>query len=121
MRTQLTVQDLITYLDAVQRASGGDTPIWLYEDGAIALVLSGPFERPTAAELAAARAHDALDGALQCVQCGCTDHVGCPEGCWWITRNPPLCSTCIEEPPAPQPRESHAQRVWSADRQRLLR
>lgn len=31
---------------------------------------------------------------LACSGCGCTDSAACPGGCWWVSYNPPLCSTC---------------------------
>lgn len=31
----------------------------------------------------------------ECRGCGCTNHHGCPEGCWWV--EPGLCSTCHRE------------------------
>jgi hypothetical protein len=31
-------------------------------------------------------------GRQVCNVCGCTDELGCPEGCYWIA--PSLCSRC---------------------------
>lgn len=39
---------------------------------------------------------DALAGSSRCRQCGCTEHVACDEGCWWV--QPDLCSRCGEAP-----------------------
>jgi len=33
----------------------------------------------------------AADG-MRCRGCGCTEHFGCPDGCFWVT--PDLCSSC---------------------------
>lgn len=40
------------------------------------------------------RAYGVLAGGPVCRQCGCSDHWGCKEGCWWI--EPDLCSGCAE-------------------------
>ena len=32
---------------------------------------------------------------LACRICGCTDDRACPGGCSWISREPPLCSSCV--------------------------
>lgn len=36
-----------------------------------------------------------------CVHCGCSEHRGCPNGCWWITVNRQtghaICSNCVFE------------------------
>lgn len=31
----------------------------------------------------------------QCRECGCTDVIGCEDGCWWVQDG--LCSTCAVE------------------------
>lgn len=31
----------------------------------------------------------------RCRECGCTDQLGCPEGCWWVEDD--LCSSCASE------------------------
>jgi hypothetical protein len=116
MNPYLTVAELLVYLDHVQRAYGGDIPVYLVilapdgmalleplteagtehsAEGCVMLRLSGPHTAPDPDVLAQARAQDVAEtGALQCTGCGCTEHVGCREGCWWVTLEPPLCSTC---------------------------
>lgn len=44
-------------------------------------------ERPTPPALAAL-------GIDQCRSCGCTENVGCEEGCCWV--EPGLCSSCAD-------------------------
>ena len=34
-------------------------------------------------------------GVPYCRRCGCTDVVGCDEGCFWVA--PDLCSSCVPE------------------------
>ncbi len=35
-------------------------------------------------------------GPLACQVCGCTDDRACfPYRCAWVTRRPPVCSTCV--------------------------
>lgn len=36
-------------------------------------------------------------GEAICKACGCTDSLGCPDGCWWAWRSGAvgLCSNCI--------------------------
>jgi len=45
------------------------------------------------------RAHLAEDGIEvnepTCRECGCSDSLGCPEGCWWVQED--LCSECAAE------------------------
>lgn len=37
-------------------------------------------------------------GERVCVYCGCSDAMGCPEGCWWVELHPctptGVCSVC---------------------------
>jgi hypothetical protein len=41
------------------------------------------------------RAYDvARNGARQCTVCGCTDNVGCEDGCAWAQLTPPVCTRC---------------------------
>lgn len=30
-----------------------------------------------------------------CRECGCSDEIGCEDGCWWVESD--LCSLCAEE------------------------
>jgi hypothetical protein len=45
---------------------------------------------------------EAIDGApvltarLVCEGCGCTDDNACPGGCYWVSRDPPVCSACVD-------------------------
>jgi hypothetical protein len=32
----------------------------------------------------------------RCIGCGCTDDRACPGGCYWVGKNPPVCSACIQ-------------------------
>lgn len=48
------------------------------------------------AAIAEARRLDVEQGASACRECGCTDNVACPGGCWWV--EPDLCSTCAALP-----------------------
>lgn len=45
------------------------------------------------------REHLAADGIdvdePTCRGCGCSDSLGCPEGCWWAQSD--LCSACAAE------------------------
>lgn len=43
---------------------------------------------------------DHTTGARACVACGCEDGVGCDGGCFRVSTQPPLCSTCWEALPA---------------------
>jgi hypothetical protein len=45
-------------------------------------------------DLIRCRLVDVANGARQCSECGCTDGVACPTGCWWISYDPPVCSNC---------------------------
>lgn len=31
---------------------------------------------------------------MTCTDCGCTEDNACEGGCFWITREPPVCSRC---------------------------
>jgi hypothetical protein len=31
---------------------------------------------------------------LECIGCGCTDSCACPDGCAWVSVDPPICSGC---------------------------
>lgn len=33
---------------------------------------------------------------LICEGCGCTDEAACPGGCHWVSKNPPVCSACVD-------------------------
>ena len=33
----------------------------------------------------------------KCVVCGCTDEMGCEEGCEWTMDVPPVCSSCVHK------------------------
>lgn len=33
---------------------------------------------------------------LICEGCGCTDAAACPGGCHWVSRDPPVCSRCLD-------------------------
>ena len=33
---------------------------------------------------------------LACSCCGCTESQACPGGCFWISLEPPICSSCGE-------------------------
>lgn len=35
---------------------------------------------------------------LVCVGCGCTDDNACPGGCYWVSIDPPRCSSCAARP-----------------------
>jgi len=48
-------------------------------------LLPGAFDPPHRPDLSAL-------GIVTCRVCGCTDHVGCGDGCWWV--EPGLCSAC---------------------------
>ena len=46
-------------------------------------------------ELLAAFAPDvaaAIAGEPTCRECGCSESIACPEGCWWVEAD--FCSTC---------------------------
>lgn len=63
-------------------------PIVLLSAGAALLLAAG---------IAAAivNAHDRRrDRVRRCIYCGCTDEHSCPEGCWWFSYRPPICSRC---------------------------
>lgn len=31
---------------------------------------------------------------LACIGCGCTELAACPDGCSWVSLDPPICSGC---------------------------
>jgi hypothetical protein len=34
---------------------------------------------------------------MKCILCGCTDVRACDDGCAWLTTDPPICTTHVEE------------------------
>jgi hypothetical protein len=36
-----------------------------------------------------------LEDEPTCRECGCSDSLACPEGCWWTQED--LCSVCAQE------------------------
>lgn len=133
---QMTVQDLLGYLEHLQRFYGGDLPVWLASHGftqplcaplmdarpqeragAVSVLLLGPGVRaehdaddaplPFQLGRTLVRSMDEADGGLVCVGCGCTEHSACSGGCQWATFLPPRCTRCAA-PPTDQG-VSHAQ------------
>lgn len=35
-----------------------------------------------------------MPGKRYCQLCGCTDDRACPDGCYWVSTDPPICSAC---------------------------
>lgn len=33
----------------------------------------------------------------KCIVCGCTDRRACPEGCGWVSLDPPVCTSCVRK------------------------
>lgn len=44
-------------------------------------------------EMYAARLAD-LTWSHVCEMCGCTENDACEGGCWWVSKDPPICSAC---------------------------
>lgn len=51
------------------------------------------YQRIARAELA----HDGIDvdDGQACRECGCTELLACPDGCWWVEAD--LCNVCATE------------------------
>lgn len=39
--------------------------------------------------------HELLEDEHRCRSCGCSEHLACPEGCWWVEHD--LCSACAAD------------------------
>lgn len=69
-----------------------------------------PNAQADAARVAAQEQDVRESNALRCVSCGCTDHVACDGGCFWVSLKPPRCSTCAAQAVAPRSRPSRPSR-----------
>lgn len=32
---------------------------------------------------------------MTCTKCGCTEELACPDDCYWVFTDPPVCSACV--------------------------
>jgi hypothetical protein len=65
---------------------------WLKEVAAEKIEKTTPAKRPAKPSTKAPDPDD-VDGAPACMHCGCTDLHSCAGGCYWVSTEPPVCSS----------------------------